>query len=139
MTDLWTRRAFVAAGSRTAGALVLAGFAARPDAVLGARGGREPLFRISLAEWSLHRTLRAGELDHLDFARVARVEYGLDAIEYVNGFFKDKAEDAAYLAEMNRRASDHGVYQHLIMCDGEGRLGDPDDAARQQAVENHYR
>src|SRR5690606_2631544 len=52
---------------------------------------------------------------------------------------KDKAEDASYLAEMNRRASDHGVYQHLIMCDGEGRLGDPDGAARQQAVENHYR
>jgi sugar phosphate isomerase/epimerase len=40
---------------------------------------------------------------------------------------------------MNRRAKDHGVYQHLIMCDGEGQIGDPDAAKRTQAVENHYR
>jgi L-ribulose-5-phosphate 3-epimerase len=98
-----------------------------------------PLFDISLAQWSLHRTLRSGQLDHLDFAKVTRTEFGLGAVEYVNTFFKDKARDAAYLAEMNRRAADHGVVQHLIMCDGEGRLGDPDPAKRTQAVENHYK
>ncbi len=52
----------------------------------------EPLFEISLAEWSLHRALRgqAGEpLDHLDFARAAREDYGLNAVEYVNQFFAD--------------------------------------------------
>ena len=98
-----------------------------------------PLFEISLAQWSLHRTLRSGQLDHLDFAKVARTEFGLGAVEYVNTFFKDKARDAAYLAEMNRRAADHGVVQHLIMCDGEGRLGDPDPAKRAQAVENHHK
>ncbi len=102
-------------------------------------GTAPPLFDISLAQWSLHRTLRSGQLDHLDFARVARTEFDLGAIEYVNSFFKDKARDAAYLAEMNRRAADHGVYQHLIMCDGEGRLGDPDPALRTEAVENHHR
>ncbi|MGH7562706.1 MAG: sugar phosphate isomerase/epimerase family protein [Gemmatimonadales bacterium] len=102
-------------------------------------GTAPPLFDISLAQWSLHRTLRSGQLDHLDFARVARTEFDLGAIEYVNSFFKDKARDAAYLAEMNRRAADHGVYQHLIMCDGEGRLGDPDPARRTEAVENHHR
>jgi L-ribulose-5-phosphate 3-epimerase len=96
-----------------------------------------PLFRISLAQWSLHRTLQAGKLDHLDFARAARQDFGIEAIEYVNSFFKDRATDEPYLAEMNRRAADHGVYQHLIMCDGEGRLGDPDAAARAAAVENH--
>lgn len=94
-------------------------------------------FRISLAQWSLHRTLRSGKLDHLDFARVARQDYGLEAIEYVNSFFKDRATDASYLAQMNTRAKDQGVYQHLIMCDGEGRLGDPDAGRRRQAVENH--
>ena len=98
-----------------------------------------PLFEISLAQWSLHRTLRSGQLDHLDFAKVTRTEFGLGAVEYVNTFFKDKAQDAAYLAEMNRRAADHGVVQHLIMCDGEGRLGDPDPAKRAQAVENHHK
>jgi sugar phosphate isomerase/epimerase len=98
-----------------------------------------PLFRISLAQWSLNRTIRARALDHLDFARVARKEFGLEAVEYVNTFFKDKAADAAYLAEMNRRAAGEGVYQHLIMCDGEGRLGDPDPARRAEAVNNHRR
>jgi sugar phosphate isomerase/epimerase len=99
--------------------------------------GASHLFRISLAQWSLHRTIRAGDLDHLDFAAVARREFGIEAIEYVNSFFKDKATDAAYLAEMNRRASGEGVTQHLIMCDGEGRIGDPDPARRTEAVENH--
>ena len=94
-------------------------------------------FRISLAQWSLHRTLRDGKLDHLDFAKVTRQDFGLEAIEYVNSFFKDRAKDAAYLAEMNTRAKDNGVYQHLIMCDGEGRLGDPDAQKRREAVENH--
>ena len=96
-------------------------------------------FKISLAQWSLHRALQAREIDNLDFARLAREDFRIEAIEYVNAFFKDKARDAAYLAEMNRRARDHGVYQHLIMCDGEGNLGDPDPAKRTQAVENHYR
>jgi sugar phosphate isomerase/epimerase len=98
-----------------------------------------PLFTISLAQWSLHRTIRAGELDHLDFARLARERFGIEAIEYVNSFFKDRATDAVYLATMNARASDHGVRQHLIMCDGEGRLGDPDAARRTTAVENHFK
>jgi len=96
-------------------------------------------YRISLAQWSFHRALRSGALDHLDFARTARRDFGIGAIEYVNSFFKDRAADAAYLREMNRRADGEGVYQHLIMCDGEGRLGDPDPAARAKAVENHRR
>jgi len=103
------------------------------------RRAQEPLFKVSLAEWSLHRTLNAGELDNLEFPVVTRVDYGLDAVEYVNSFFKDKAEDWAYLSELKARADDHGVRSLLIMCDGEGALGDPDDAARTTAVENHYR
>lgn len=97
----------------------------------------DPPFRISLAQWSFHKALQGGQLDHLDFARVARTEFDIGAVEYVNTFFKDKATDAAYLAEMNRRAQDHGVFQHLIMIDVEGRLGDPDHALRRKAVENH--
>jgi L-ribulose-5-phosphate 3-epimerase len=127
-----TRRQFIAG---TAAALCAPAFS-RP---LGAVQGTKPLFRISLAQWSLHRTLRAGKLDHLDFARTAKEQWGIEAIEYVNSFFKDRAKDAAYLAEMNKRAKDAGVYQYLIMVDGEGRIGDPDDAKRRASVENHYR
>lgn len=113
--------------------------AALSAGTVGAQARKTPSFRISLAQWSLHRELREKKLEHLDFAQVARKDFGIEAIEYVNTFFKDRARDAAYLAEMNRRAKDLGVYQHLIMCDGEGRLGDPDAAKRTEAVENHYR
>jgi sugar phosphate isomerase/epimerase len=97
-----------------------------------------PLYRISLAEWSINKPLSAGRMQHLDFARLAR-SVGIDAIEYVNSFFKDKAKDAAFLSEMNSRARGEGVTQVLIMCDGEGSLGDPDPARRRAAVENHQK
>lgn len=100
---------------------------------------RNPLFQISLAEWSLHRSLFAGELDNLDFPQTAREDYGIDAVEYVNQFFKDKASDTAYLTDLKSRADDNGVRNVLIMCDGEGALGDPDDGARTTTVENHFR
>ena len=77
-------------------------------------------------------------MQHLDFAKIAK-SVGIEAIEYVNQFFKDKAGDAAFLKEMNTRAKGEGVTQVLIMCDGEGNLGDADAAKRQTAVENHYK
>ncbi|HYP27467.1 MAG TPA: sugar phosphate isomerase/epimerase family protein [Blastocatellia bacterium] len=98
-----------------------------------------PLFQISLAQWSLHRAIQSGQLNNLDFARASKNDYGIDAIEYVNQFFKDKATDRNYLAEMKKRARDHGVKSRLIMIDGEGALGDADEAKRKQAVENHYK
>ena len=98
-----------------------------------------PLFKISLAEWSLHRELFANKIDHLDFPRVSKEDFDIDAIELVNQFFKDKARDRAYLKEFKKRCDDLGVYINLIMIDGEGALGDPDSAARMKAVENHYK
>lgn len=96
-------------------------------------------FEISLAEWSLHKALFKKEIDNLNFAKIAREDFGIGAIEFVNSFFKDKAKDMDYLKDLNQRAKDHGVIHHLIMVDGEGALGDPDEAKRTQAVENHYR
>ncbi len=96
-------------------------------------------FEISLAEWSLHRTIFGGKLNHLDFAKTAKEEFGIEGVEYVNQFFKDKANDQKYLGDMKQRAADLGVKNLLIMVDGEGALGDPDDARRTQAVENHYK
>jgi sugar phosphate isomerase/epimerase len=96
-------------------------------------------FKISLAQWSLHRTIFSGKLDNLDFPKTAKQEYGINAVEYVNQFFKDKANDTKYLAELKKRAKDVGVENRLIMIDGEGALGDPDDSKRTLAVENHYK
>jgi sugar phosphate isomerase/epimerase len=98
-----------------------------------------PLFKISLAQWSLHKALFDKKLDNLDFAKTAKEKFGIEAIEYVNQFFKDKAKDEKYLGDMKKRAADLGVRSLLIMCDGEGNLGDPDDSKRTKAVENHYK
>ena len=99
----------------------------------------KPLFDISLAEWSFNKSLFGKKMDNLDFPRVAHEDYGIDAVEYVNQFFKDKAHDEGYLKELKKRASDNGVTNVLIMIDGEGDLSDPDKAKRNQAVENHQR
>ncbi len=130
-----SRRDFI----QLAGGTALAGLAASATASAAqTRAAEAPLYKISLAEWSINRPLFNGTLQHLDFAKIAR-NVGIDAIEYVNQFFKDKAKDTAFLTEMNARAKGEGVTQVLIMCDGEGNLGDPDAAKRQAAVENHYK
>jgi sugar phosphate isomerase/epimerase len=96
-------------------------------------------FEISLAQWSLHKAFFDKKLDNLDFPLVAKRDYGINVVEYVNQFFKDKANDKQYLAELLKRCKDNGVKNHLIMCDGEGSLGAPDDKERLKAVENHYK
>ncbi len=134
------RRTFLKASMGVAGVFSLGGL---PESVFGGCGACEGdlPFEISLAQWSLNKRLfgRAEpKLDNLDFAATAR-KLGIGGLEYVNQFFMDKAEDKAYLREMNKRAADNGATNVLIMCDREGSLGDPDKARRIKAVENHYK
>jgi L-ribulose-5-phosphate 3-epimerase len=96
-------------------------------------------FKISLAEWSLHNALFANKIDNLDFPKIAREQFGIEGVEFVNQFFKDKAEDSGYLKELKSRAKDVGVTCVLIMIDGEGDLGARDPAQRNKAVENHQK
>jgi sugar phosphate isomerase/epimerase len=134
---------------------------AQPATLGAARSGSgvtDPLFRISLAEWSLHRALESGGLDHLDFPRAAKRDYGIEAVEYVSTFFSDPsgrqrptgpspadgryfrgsaAADRRYLRDLKGRCDGEDVRSLLVMCDGEGALGDPNAAARTRAVENH--
>ncbi len=122
----------------------------------------EPLYRISLAEWSYFRellgpalgtladdsfgdvlqsdprSLYQGELDHLDFPARAR-SLGFEAVEYVNTFFFDRARDREYLADLRSRCDGEGVTSLLIMCDAEGAIGAPDAAERARTVGNHHR
>jgi len=134
MIQVIDRREFIKQSAQTAGVI---GVAAMAGETLAA--APKQLFKISLAEWSLHKALFAKQLDNLDFAKTAKQDFGISAVEYVNQFFKDKAKDQTYLREMLKRTRDLGVENRLIMCDGEGALGDPDEAKRQQAVENHYK
>ncbi|PQV48339.1 sugar phosphate isomerase/epimerase [Jejuia pallidilutea] len=95
-------------------------------------------FKISLAQWSLHRALFDKKMDALDFAAKSR-SFGCEGLEYVNAFFKDKATDKAYLKEMNTRANAEGQQNVLIMVDGEGALAHADTKTRLQAIKNHHK
>lgn len=133
----WDRRTFVK--SAALGTAALGFFPAcvvKPAPDMGNKNGR---FNISLAQWSLHKTIQEKKLDNLDFAKKAAESFGIYAIEYVNQFFKDKANDQGYLGELNKRAGEYGVKQLLIMVDGEGGLAEPDDDTRRQSVLNHYK
>ncbi|MDZ7607582.1 MAG: TIM barrel protein [Cyclobacteriaceae bacterium] len=99
---------------------------------------------LSLAEWSLHRAIQSGKMDHLDFPSIARNDFGLGAVEYVNGFFggkkmnfKKAATNSAYLNELLKRSKDAGVVNHLLMVDDEGSLAVTNEKERLTAVENH--
>lgn len=128
-----TRREFL----RNLG-LLTAGVAIAPSLDVFA-ASRAPWFEISLAQWSLHRTLFKGDLDTLDFPAFTAKEFDIHAVEYVNAFFKDKAKNMDYLKDLKNRASDNGVTNVLIMVDGEGNLGDSDENKRLEAIENHHK
>ncbi len=129
------RRSFLAA---SAGA---AAVALTPR--LFAADAKKPLFDISLAQWSYHKAFfskKDGEKkDPLKFAEIAKKDHDISAVEYVNQFYKDKKKDEGYLKDLKKVADDNKVVSVLIMCDGEGNLGDPDDKKRQTAVDNHVR
>lgn len=95
-------------------------------------------FKISLAQWSFHKAIFDGKMDTFTFIDKAK-ELGFEGVEYVNQFFKDKAEDFSFLDQLNARNKEHGLIQNLIMIDREGGLGTVDDAERTKAIENHYK
>lgn len=116
--------------------------------LLGACTTTPPMFfSISLAQWSLNRHFKRwtpngyteSNVDTLDFPVVAKQEFGIDAIEYVNTFIYEKAEDKAYLTELINRCDGEGVKSLLIMIDSEGNLGAPDKNVRKTAVSNHFK
>jgi len=121
----------------------------------------EPPFKISLAQWSLHKSffgpsldgdwmafaqklqedpesLLQGELNPDDFPSIA-AGYGVNTVELVNTFYYGKADDQAYWEAYKQKCEDAGVSVGLIMCDALGELGDADADARMKAVENHYK
>ena len=108
-------------------------------AVTLASSAQEPRFKISLAEWSLNKSLFKKTITNMDFPRIAKETYGLDAVEYVNQFFRDKAEDTQYLTQLKNECEKYGVKSLIIMIDGEGNLADTSATARNKAVENHYK
>ncbi|MBI9070224.1 MAG: sugar phosphate isomerase/epimerase [Melioribacteraceae bacterium] len=126
-------------------------------------GSKKELFQISLAEWSLHNTIfgeklqslgwsemhkalredsekaLSGTISNLDFPVVARQRFGIEAVEYVNQFFIDKAHDEKYLTKLNNIVKQEGVKNVLIMIDAEGSLGTSNVEERNIAIKNHLK
>ena len=130
-----SRRDFLKQSAAVAGGLVVA------PSILAQE--KEPLFKISLAQWSHNKAFfgrgKVEKKDPLRFAEISKKDYDISAIEYVNQFYRDKKKDDAYLKDLKKVADDNGVISLLIMCDGEGALGNADEKARDTAVENHKR
>jgi len=93
-------------------------------------------FRISLAEWSIHRAIRAHTLSNLDFPEIAH-RNGIVGLEFVNQLWEAPTQD--YLERLMQNIARYNCKAVLIMCDGEGAMGHSDPAARKKAAENHYK
>ena len=107
-------------------------------------GEKESGLTLSLAEWSFHRALASGAMDHLDFPALAKTKFDISVVEYVNGFFggkkmnfKEAARNSDYLKELLKRSKDAGVINHLIMVDDEGPLSSANKNAMLLAVDDH--
>lgn len=128
-----SRREFLGYGTASVGAMVL------PMSLLSYSCNNRTDLKISLAQWSLHRSLEKGVLSADQFPFVAKRDYDIRAVEYVNGFYADKANNSEYWSGLRSRCENEGIKSLLIMVDNEGQLGDPDSSSRLKAVENHYK
>ena len=92
-------------------------------------------FKTSLAEWSLHKAIQSRLITNLDFPRIARDQFGIEGLEFVNGLWE--APTADYVRRLKRNMNATGTKCVLIMCDGEGFMGHTDKAQRMAAADHH--
>ena len=98
-----------------------------------------PFFKLSLAQWSIHKQINDVGMDPFDFAKVAKA-WGFDGLEYVNQLYKKEIDALGFNAVIERlkkESEKHQIKNLLIMVDNEGDLSDPDLDIRNAAVENH--
>jgi sugar phosphate isomerase/epimerase len=113
--------------------ILLSSLAAGPLAAAAPAPGR---FKVSLAEWSIHRLIQQGKVTNLDFPRIAR-ENDCEGLEFVNTLWGSPT--AGYIARLKKRMADASTKAVLIMVDDEGQLGHSDPAVRRKAVKNHHK
>jgi len=109
-----------------------------PASTPNLRGSEQPFkFKISLAGWSLHKAIYGNLVKMLDFPRIARQTFGIEAIELVNTLFEVPTQD--YVSQLKKNAQNEGVKILLIMCDDEGSLAHKERAERMKSVQDHYK
>ena len=103
-------------------------------------GVTKPFFKLSLAQWSLHRAILENKsLNPLDFAHKAR-ELGFDAVEYVNQLYAQELALNGFdklVTGLKKRSADNGLANVLIMVDNEGELAALSKAERDIAIAGH--
>ncbi|SHL92632.1 sugar phosphate isomerase/epimerase family protein [Mucilaginibacter sp. OK098] len=114
------------------------GLAAALPGSLFADTSKELFFKISISQFSFASQFWTQKLNPLDFAAKAK-ELGISGLDYCSMFFADKARDQQFLNDLKKRSADAGSYNLRIMVDGEGVLGDLNEAVRLKAVEGHYK
>ncbi|RIA10692.1 sugar phosphate isomerase/epimerase [Flavobacteriaceae bacterium MAR_2010_72] len=98
-----------------------------------------PFFKLSLAQWSLHKFVNEQNGDPFLFAKMAK-DMGFEGLEYVNQLYKDEVKELGFdlvIDSLKTMSELNGMQNVLIMVDGEGDLADPDLDKRNTAVENH--
>ena len=101
----------------------------------------EVFFKLSLAQWSLHKYVLREKKSPFHFASQAK-KMGFEGLEYVNQLYKFEIEKLGFdivIDSLKRVSEKESIKNLLIMIDGEGNLADPDINIRDQAVENHKR
>lgn len=129
------RRDFI---RRTALGAAGLGLAATVPEFLYADAKKELFFKIAVSQFSFASMFWTQKLSALDFPAKAK-ELGITGLDYCSMFFANKAKDTKFLADLKQRSADAGTYNLRIMIDGEGVLGELDEAKRVKAVENHYK
>ena len=104
---------------------------------------KDSFFKTSLAQWSIHKSIREDGLSPYEFAKIAH-ELGFEGLEYVNALYSDitNSEDKAsameeFITRNNDLAAKYNLKNVLIMIDGEGDLASSNPEERMIAVENH--
>ena len=103
-----------------------------------------PFFKLSLAQWSLHKMIREGGVDPYTFAEKAK-NWGFEGLEYVSQLYDPELSDtgysqeamAAFVDKSNAEAKKYGLKNVLIMIDGQGNLAVNEEAERNETVEKH--
>lgn len=106
----------------------------------------DPFFKLSLAQWSMHKMVFDEGVDPYTFAEKAK-GWGFTGLEYVSGLYYKELEKsnfskeamAAFVEKNNAESEKHGMQNVLIMIDGQGDLASIDAKERKKAVENHYK
>ena len=106
---------------------------------------KEIFFKLSLAQWSLHKNIKYGDMDPYEFAQVAK-SFNFSGIEYVTALYDnvmkvrdgDMSKAITFWARKNKKLAEiNDIKNVLIMIDEIEGLAEENKSRRLKAVENH--